>query len=66
MTETFVSQIKNLPPLGPKKSKGEKVEELLAQIKEAKTISKVPLGNRYFLCRFMAGSEIHVVTYLLK
>lgn len=66
MTETFFSQIKNLPPLGPKKSKGEKVEELLAQIKDVKTISKVPLGNRYFLCHFMAGFEIYVVTYLLK
>ncbi|KTF90484.1 hypothetical protein cypCar_00020953, partial [Cyprinus carpio] len=38
-------KIKNLPPLGPKKSKGEKVEELLAQIKDVKTISKVPLDN---------------------
>ncbi|XP_058614267.1 X-ray radiation resistance-associated protein 1 isoform X3 [Onychostoma macrolepis] len=38
-------KIQNLPPLGPKKSKGEKVEELLAQIKEAKTISKVPLDD---------------------
>ncbi|KAL1253013.1 hypothetical protein QQF64_017706 [Cirrhinus molitorella] len=38
-------KMKNLPPLRPKKSKGEKLEELLAQIKEAKTISKVPLGN---------------------
>ncbi|XP_016365753.1 X-ray radiation resistance-associated protein 1-like [Sinocyclocheilus rhinocerous] len=38
-------KIKNLPPLGPKKSKEEKVEELLAQIKEVKTISKVPLDN---------------------
>ncbi|XP_067232505.1 X-ray radiation resistance-associated protein 1 [Chanodichthys erythropterus] len=38
-------RIRNLPPLGPKKSKGEKVEELLTQIKEMKTISKVPLDN---------------------
>ncbi|XP_056118928.1 X-ray radiation resistance-associated protein 1 [Rhinichthys klamathensis goyatoka] len=38
-------RIRNLPPLRPKKSKGEKVEELLAQIKEKKTISKVPLDN---------------------
>ncbi|XP_073680363.1 X-ray radiation resistance-associated protein 1 [Garra rufa] len=38
-------KIKNLPPLGPKKSKGEKLEELLIQIKKAKTISKVPLGD---------------------
>ncbi|XP_039544209.1 X-ray radiation resistance-associated protein 1 isoform X2 [Pimephales promelas] len=38
-------RIRNLPPLRPKKSKGEKVEELLAQIKEAKTISKVPFDN---------------------
>ncbi|XP_051955786.1 X-ray radiation resistance-associated protein 1, partial [Xyrauchen texanus] len=38
-------KIINLPPLGPKKSKGEKVEEILTQIKETKTISKVPLGN---------------------
>ncbi|XP_042567380.1 X-ray radiation resistance-associated protein 1 [Cyprinus carpio] len=37
-------KIKNLPPLGPKKSKGKKVEELLYQIKEAKTI-KVPLDS---------------------
>ncbi|RXN27001.1 chordin 2 [Labeo rohita] len=44
-------KIKNLPPLGPKKSKGEKVEELLAQIKEAKTISKVPLVSGVF-CTF--------------
>jgi len=49
---TFFSQIRNLPPLRPKKSKGEKVEELLAQIKEAKTISKVPLGKRCFLYYF--------------
>uniref|UniRef100_A0A8C2FDV0 X-ray radiation resistance associated 1 n=1 Tax=Cyprinus carpio TaxID=7962 RepID=A0A8C2FDV0_CYPCA len=38
-------RIKNLPPLGPKKSKGKKVEELLSQIKEAKTIIKVPLDS---------------------
>ncbi|XP_056586144.1 X-ray radiation resistance-associated protein 1 isoform X2 [Triplophysa dalaica] len=38
-------KIKNLAPLGPKRSKGEKVEEILIQIKEMKTISKVPLGN---------------------
>ncbi|XP_043077759.1 X-ray radiation resistance-associated protein 1 [Puntigrus tetrazona] len=38
-------KIKNLPPLGPRKSRGEKVEELLTQIKEAKTISEVPLDN---------------------
>ncbi|KAA0720052.1 X-ray radiation resistance-associated protein 1 [Triplophysa tibetana] len=38
-------KIKTLAPLGPKRSKGEKVEEILIQIKEMKTISKVPLGN---------------------
>ncbi|XP_057216568.1 X-ray radiation resistance-associated protein 1 isoform X2 [Triplophysa rosa] len=38
-------KIKNLPPLVPKRSKGEKVEEILTQIKEMKTISKVPLDN---------------------
>ncbi|XP_052392811.1 X-ray radiation resistance-associated protein 1 [Carassius gibelio] len=38
-------KIKNLPPLGPKKSKGKQVEELLDQIKEAKTIIKVPLDS---------------------
>ncbi|XP_026052874.1 LOW QUALITY PROTEIN: X-ray radiation resistance-associated protein 1-like [Carassius auratus] len=38
-------KIKNLPPLGPKKSKGEKVEEHFAQIKEGKTIIKVPLDK---------------------
>lgn len=64
--KTFFSQIRNLPPLGPKKSKGEKVEELLNQIKETKTISKVPLGNRCFLCHFIAGFKMSLVTYLLK
>lgn len=58
---TFFSQIRNLPPLRPKKSKGEKVEELLAQINETKTISKVPLGNRCFLCHFMAGFEMSLI-----
>ncbi|XP_065142917.1 X-ray radiation resistance-associated protein 1 isoform X2 [Paramisgurnus dabryanus] len=38
-------KIRNLPPLGPKKSKGEKVEEILTQMKETKTTSKVPLVN---------------------
>uniref|UniRef100_A0A671LUB5 X-ray radiation resistance-associated protein 1-like n=1 Tax=Sinocyclocheilus anshuiensis TaxID=1608454 RepID=A0A671LUB5_9TELE len=32
---------------------GKKVEELLAQIKEAKTIIKVPLGNRYFVILYL-------------
>ncbi|TRY97922.1 hypothetical protein DNTS_034146 [Danionella cerebrum] len=34
-----------LPPLVPKKSKGEKVDDLLNHIKKMKTISKRPLGN---------------------
>nr|XP_055036336.1 X-ray radiation resistance-associated protein 1 [Misgurnus anguillicaudatus] len=38
-------KINNLPPLGPKKSKGDKVKEILTQMKETKTTSKVPLDK---------------------
>ncbi|CAB1333014.1 unnamed protein product [Coregonus sp. 'balchen'] len=36
-------RIVNLPSLRPRKQRGERVEEMLIQIKERKTISKIPL-----------------------
>ncbi|XP_070990624.1 X-ray radiation resistance-associated protein 1 isoform X1 [Oncorhynchus clarkii lewisi] len=38
-------RIGNLPSLRPRKQRGERVEEMLIQINERKTISKIPLTN---------------------